>query len=1273
MKKVIFFIFIACITALLATGASAAQNVVYVQDGGTGNGATAENPIGSLTKAYSALGEEGGTVVLCGECKISARTAMPAHTSAVTLTSAYGGTDYRTKGAAIRFTTAATLWLGGPTEIDSLHIILDPAASAGCVLSANFHPLTIGRDVIIEDLYAGSGTNSGLYLVAGATTGSTPFTGESSVSVYSGQYKQICAFSRSVPNVSHTGTMRVHLSGTASTQALYLGAVTTGAKGGDAILIMSENAAAATVYLSGNSGAMNGSAAVYIKDSAAIGNFGRYAGTLFPNGTRTLNVEGRPSLPENYAACFDTVLEETDLKTLILELPEKALSAAQIRHAGIKGASFADAETGKLSVSYPAELTDFTLSLTFKTAAGYTVLSYAVSEFGGRRTASLADSAKYDGSAVYVQSGSSGNGLSPNTPCGALADAYSMLTSGGRIVVCGELLMENFTAPEHSGKVTITSLDGNTDYRDSGARLVYETSANFTLGGETRFEFLNIQVATTGVISAAFHKLTMGDGIFITYDGTADANGLYLVGGHNKGGNAQAEYPENTEIELYSGNFSRVVAFSRYSGARRHTGTGNLTVAGNARVRYLFMGAVENASTAESCNLYLKDTAVIENVYLAGSASANTLSGNAHLYIDGGDIFEFDSVPLYAVGGKKILTYDPRTVADGVLYLAKLALFDRIETVCEAKNAHDFGDMYENSFGGEQWIHTCKICGLTEFAGNAQLPEKIASAVVFVADGGFGDGSHPSYPLGDYGKALETLGEHGGTVVLVGACTIHANLKYKIGDDPLVFQEPAHSGTLYVTSVYGGTDYRERGAKFIFDGDMHYKLSGPVEFDNLIFDTANNPSSNVIAARYNKVVFGENCEMLRDCKNPDKDNYQLSLIGGYQYFRYSDLVGVDVPNEHLRICTNVIPVTTDFELTDSAPLGLNSQYTLRADAAAAFDTMMNAMKNAGLKLPYISDASRTYQRQYQLFTSYIGRLRRTYAYDFDTACALVNRSCGVPGGSEHQLGYAVDIYDNTLGYSGKNHHYYDSTKEWAWLVEHGPEYGFVLRFLKNKTLETGFIYEAWHFRYVGTGHAAALAKSGLSLEEYVGGLCGLFEQNSDVTVKSGSFYKISGGTCGADHLTFTGVRSVKLKPDVFVVITEDVTASGVVTVSATADGGGTIAPAGQTKVSVGETLVYTFTAVAGHVLYDVKVDGKSIGAPKEYSFVNLLEDHTIHAAFARYGDANRDGKTSLSDVLWVLRHISAETKSKFTDIDGNGKTELLDALMILRWILENPA
>lgn len=64
----------------------------------------------------------------------------------------------------------------------------------------------------------------------------------------------------------------------------------------------------------------------------------------------------------------------------------------------------------------------------------------------------------------------------------------------------------------------------------------------------------------------------------------------------------------------------------------------------------------------------------------------------------------------------------------------------------------------------------------------------------------------------------------------------------------------------------------------------------------------------------------------------------------------------------------------------------------------------------------------------------------------------------------------------------------------------------------------------------------------------------MFEQNSDVTVKSGSFYKISGGTCGADHLTFTGARSVKLKPDVFAVITEDVTASGVVTVSATADG-----------------------------------------------------------------------------------------------------------------------
>ncbi len=87
-----------------------------------------------------------------------------------------------------------------------------------------------------------------------------------------------------------------------------------------------------------------------------------------------------------------------------------------------------------------------------------------------------------------------------------------------------------------------------------------------------------------------------------------------------------------------------------------------------------------------------------------------------------------------------------------------------------------------------------------------------------------------------------------------------------------------------------------------------------------------------------------------------------------------------------------------------------------------------------------------------------------------------------PGTSEHQLGLAVDIIDTRLWALEEQQETLPAQK---WLMEHAWEYGFVLRYPKDKIDKTGIIYEPWHYRYVGKEVAKELHDSGLTLEEYL--------------------------------------------------------------------------------------------------------------------------------------------------------------------------------------------
>jgi D-alanyl-D-alanine carboxypeptidase len=86
------------------------------------------------------------------------------------------------------------------------------------------------------------------------------------------------------------------------------------------------------------------------------------------------------------------------------------------------------------------------------------------------------------------------------------------------------------------------------------------------------------------------------------------------------------------------------------------------------------------------------------------------------------------------------------------------------------------------------------------------------------------------------------------------------------------------------------------------------------------------------------------------------------------------------------------------------------------------------------------------------------------------------RWVSMPGTSEHQLGFAVDINAE----NGTT-----DEKAYSWLFENAYKYGFILRYPEDKSDITGISYEPWHFRYVGKKHAKEIYNQGLCLEEYV--------------------------------------------------------------------------------------------------------------------------------------------------------------------------------------------
>ena len=151
---------------------------------------------------------------------------------------------------------------------------------------------------------------------------------------------------------------------------------------------------------------------------------------------------------------------------------------------------------------------------------------------------------------------------------------------------------------------------------------------------------------------------------------------------------------------------------------------------------------------------------------------------------------------------------------------------------------------------------------------------------------------------------------------------------------------------------------------------------------------------------------------------------------------------------------------------------------LNIEAYKAFQKMQKAAKQEGYEI-FIDSSYRTYEYQEQLFNKLVAEKGMEYARKF----------VAMPGGSEHQTGLAIDIIFRRNGEMIEEQKAEDA--EIKWLFANAHKYGFILRYPKEKENITGFNFEPWHFRYVGTELSEKIYAAGLTLEEYHTQLSGL--------------------------------------------------------------------------------------------------------------------------------------------------------------------------------------
>ena len=254
---------------------------------------------------------------------------------------------------------------------------------------------------------------------------------------------------------------------------------------------------------------------------------------------------------------------------------------------------------------------------------------------------------------------------------------------------------------------------------------------------------------------------------------------------------------------------------------------------------------------------------------------------------------------------------------------------------------------------------------------------------------------------------------------------------------------------------------------------------------NKIEDTLSSDSiAMVIDSEYNKQLFDYlglsyfKEDNLERYFNYYKDNSDMDYTDIITYVNigldneyYTNVIDVDKQDDILVLVNKYHKLSSDYVPSDLEIL--SSKYAvgtqkLRKEAKDKFMEMCDAAKEDGISIK-AGSTYRSYSYQQGLYNRYVNRDGKKEA----------DRYSARAGFSEHQTGLAIDILN------GKNEFIDEDNKEYDWLVNNCYKFGYILRYTKEDEAITGYQFESWHFRYVGTDVAMVIKDTGLTYDEYM--------------------------------------------------------------------------------------------------------------------------------------------------------------------------------------------
>lgn len=191
---------------------------------------------------------------------------------------------------------------------------------------------------------------------------------------------------------------------------------------------------------------------------------------------------------------------------------------------------------------------------------------------------------------------------------------------------------------------------------------------------------------------------------------------------------------------------------------------------------------------------------------------------------------------------------------------------------------------------------------------------------------------------------------------------------------------------------------------------------------------------------------------------------------------YQKIIKQENPNALNTLVNKYYQLDETYEPSDLVEINTNagtygssySKHTARKVVYDDFQALKQACTNKGFEL-YVTSGYRSTAWQKEIYNHMV----ETYSVE------RADETCSRPGHSEHTTGLGLDIALDQYKYEEVENH-----PQYQWFLSQLSNYGFILRYPKDKENLTGYSYEAWHIRYVGKELAQKIEKSGLTFDEY---------------------------------------------------------------------------------------------------------------------------------------------------------------------------------------------